>query len=146
MCRSKYGDVGKQVSLLSFFGLLLTTAEGANPAAVDIEGKTPLHWTIGNTEPSCVKVLYQAYPAMVNLRWVSSHVWSQAEFLSYVFLSNRAVHILSEVTEMTFFRLPFNWVLFSKKFYKTQAYCTANTVTNLDPHRLWSGTVNPNDL
>ena len=68
MCRSKYEDVGKQVGFLSFFGLLLTTAEGANPAAVDIEGKTPLHWTIGNTEPSCVKVLYQAYPAMVNLR------------------------------------------------------------------------------
>lgn len=37
-------------------------------SAVDIEGRTALHWTVSNTNPSALNALVQAYPPLLNER------------------------------------------------------------------------------
>ena len=37
-------------------------------SAVDIEGRTALHWTITNPNPSALNSLIQAYPPLLNER------------------------------------------------------------------------------
>eukprot|EP00731_Ephydatia_muelleri_P038669 Em0853g5a len=46
---------------------LLNEAE-CSLVAVDIEGKTALHWTANNSDPSCVLALMEAYPPLLNRR------------------------------------------------------------------------------
>lgn len=36
--------------------------------AVDNEGKTALHWTVSNKDPSCILALVDAYPPLLNRR------------------------------------------------------------------------------
>ena len=55
-------------SATHIFCIYVIHAAGANPTAVDIEGKTSMHWTVTNTDSSCVNALHTASPAIVNLR------------------------------------------------------------------------------
>ena len=37
-------------------------------SAVDIEGRTAVHWTVTNPNPSALNALIQAYPPLLNER------------------------------------------------------------------------------
>jgi len=41
-------------------------------SAVDIEGKTALHWTVTNPDPSAFHALLQAHPPLLNRQLVQS--------------------------------------------------------------------------
>ena len=47
----------------------LPTAE-CDFSAVDIEGRTALHWTVTNPNPSALNALVQAYPPLLNERYI----------------------------------------------------------------------------
>ena len=36
---------------------------------VDIEGRTALHWTVGNPDASCIHALVDAYPPLLNRKY-----------------------------------------------------------------------------
>ena len=38
--------------------------------AIDNEGKTALHWTVTNKDPSCILALVDAYPPLLNRRYM----------------------------------------------------------------------------
>jgi len=44
---------------------LLSAAE-CDFSAVDIEGRTAVHWTVTNSNPSALNALLQAYPPLLN--------------------------------------------------------------------------------
>lgn len=39
-------------------------------SAVDIEGKTVLHWTAENTDPSCIHAVIDCYPPLLNQQYI----------------------------------------------------------------------------
>ena len=45
-------------------------AAGCDCTAVDNEGKTALHWTVTNKDPGCILALIEAYPPLLNRRYV----------------------------------------------------------------------------
>ena len=47
---------------------LLTTVQGADIAVTDMDGKSALHWTANNSDPSSARVLLEMAPLSVNLR------------------------------------------------------------------------------
>lgn len=40
-------------------------------AIVDIEGKTALHWTASNPDPSCIKAIVDCFPSLLNVKLVN---------------------------------------------------------------------------
>ena len=36
--------------------------------ALDIEGKTALHWTVDNPDSSCIEALVNCYPSLLNVK------------------------------------------------------------------------------
>eukprot|EP00117_Sycon_ciliatum_P032239 scpid22323/ scgid0979/ Inversin len=67
---------------------------GASPKAVDMEGKTAMHWAVTNTDATCITTLHQAYPAIVNMRDIYSEtVLHVASKLGYA-------HIVDAVCSM----------------------------------------------
>lgn len=60
------------------FSMMNNAAVDCDCTAVDNEGKTALHWTVTNKDPSCVLALIDAYPPILNRRYSINYVHDPA--------------------------------------------------------------------
>jgi ankyrin repeat protein len=50
------------------------TAVDCDCTVIDNEGKTALHWTVTNKDPNCILALVEAYPPLLNRRYISTEI------------------------------------------------------------------------
>ena len=50
---------------------IIHAAVDCDCTVIDNEGKTALHWTVTNKDPSCILALVEAYPPLLNRRYIT---------------------------------------------------------------------------